>query len=1031
MGGDSDNQGFSLSPQQQHIWLLQQLDGPTAYRSACSVQIDGPLDASRLRQCLVEMAQRYEILRTRVRESLASFQPVQIIDDEAAIDFAELELSAPSRSVLNLSAPSIILDRHSLRLLVRGIAECYDGSGSPSSSEVPQFADLAEWQNELLQVEEAQTGNEYWQSQIKQNLADLRLPLEQQQGSGGFKPEFIAITLGDLGPKLNDIATQYETTLPLLLLGGWQVFCWRITEKPDDNVIGVLSDGRTHEELSDVLGPFEKYLPVASRLSPGQPFAEFVRQLMKTMEEAVAWQEVFSPELVQAKHNEQPFYLPLCFSFETAPADFTVGPLTFSILREYCCSDRFKLKLSCRSDSSIEFHYDANHFNRNNVELISQQFQQLLQSVVENPRKSIGELRVLPDSQLKHLVYDLNDTAADYGSCENFCQLWSQAASKFAGEIAVLYKDQQLTYQSLEQNSDRLARVLRSLGVRHETVVPVYVERSLEMVTAALAVLKAGAAFAPLDPAWPLERVQFILDDLRSPVLLTQQKLSSRLSGRAERIVELDADLDVRSEDSFATETLDRTNLAYVIHTSGSTGKPKGVMVTHGGLVNYLLWANSYYQPRAGSQSIVHSPFSSDLTITSVFLPLLSGGTLRLIPEEEALDGLVNVLSEENDFSLLKLTPSHLQYLGQQLSDRDAKGRVQSLIVGGEALYAESLTYWKQQRSATRVINEYGPTETVVGSCVYEVSANWPDAGPVPIGRPIGNTESYVLDEFQEPVGLGVTGELYVGGRGVARGYLQRPELTAERFIPDRFSGRAGARLYRTGDLVRYREDGELTFVGRADQQVKVRGYRVELGEIETVLSEHASVGQAVVVLREDKPGEPRLAGYVTAAKSGAEPDGEELRQYLKQRVPEYMVPASIMMLGQLPLSPNGKLDRRQLPTPEPARRVQQYVAPRNELEEELAKIWQEVLSLPRVGVEDNFFDLGGHSLVATQMVSRVRARCKVELSLQSIFQHPTIASLAIHIMQSQLERLKPDEAMRLLEEIDAAKVSENVTVQY
>src|ERR1043165_7932107 len=299
------------------------------------------------------------------------------------------------------------------------------------------------------------------------------------------------------------------------------------------------------------------------------------------------------------------------------------------------------------------------------------------------------------------------------------------------------------------------------------------------------------------------------------------------------------------------------------------------------------------------------------------------------------------------------------------------------------------------------------------------------------MGRPIGNTESYVLDEFQEPVALGVIGELYVGGRGVARGYLHRSDLTAERFIPDRFSGRTGARLYRTGDLARYREDGELTFAGRADQQVKVRGYRVELGEIETVLSEHANVGQAAVTLREDKPGEPRLAAYVTAAKSGAEPDSEELRNYLKQRVPEYMVPASIMVLGQLPLSPNGKLDRRQLPAPEPARRVQQYVAPRTELEEELVKIWQEVLSLNRVGVEDNFFDLGGHSLVATQMVSRVRARCKVELSLQSIFQHPTIASLAIHVMQSQLERLKPDEAMRLLEEIETAKVSENVTVQY
>ncbi len=434
-------------------------------------------------------------------------------------------------------------------------------------------------------------------------------------------------------------------------------------------------------------------------------------------------------------------------------------------------------------------------------------------------------------------------------------------------------------------------------------------------------------------------------------------------------------------------------HLAYVIYTSGSTGRPKGVMVTQRGLVNYLSWCVAAYDVAAGQGALVHSSIAFDLTITGMFAPLLVGRPVRLLPDELGPEALHAALAEQHDLSLVKLTPAHLDLLREWIAPERAAGRARAFIIGGEQLLAESLRFWQAHAPATILVNEYGPTETVVGCCVY-VAPPEARAGAVPIGRPIANTRLYVLDRHMQPAPIGVPGELYIGGAGVARGYLGQPGLTAERFVPDAFGAEPGARLYRTGDLARYAADGNLEFLGRRDQQVKLRGFRIETGEIEAALLLHPAVRAAAVLLR-DTPAGAQLVAYLAPAEAPA----DELRAFLKQRLPEYMLPGAYVPLGALPLTPNGKLDREALPAPEPAARHDgAYVAPRNPAEERLAAVWAEVLGLERVSVHDNFFALGGHSLLAAQMIGRARRALGANLTLRALFEAPTIAGLAATI---------------------------------
>jgi amino acid adenylation domain-containing protein len=570
--------------------------------------------------------------------------------------------------------------------------------------------------------------------------------------------------------------------------------------------------------------------------------------------------------------------------------------------------------------------------------------------------------------------------------------------------VAVVFKEQRLTYRELNQRANQVAHHLRARGIAPESLVGVSLERSPELVIGLLGVWKAGGAYVPLDPAYPPERLAFMVDDSGIRLLLTEERCRHLFPSAADMTICLDSDWETvaREANENPSAGASPSNLAYVMYTSGSTGRPKGAMILHRGLVNYLCWAIEAYGVEAGGSVPVHTSVSFDLTVTSLYPALLAGGQAELLPEDVGARNLLAALRRAGNRNLVKITPAHLDLLGQEISPHDAAGLTKAFVIGGENLVAESLQLWRDSSPGTRLINEYGPTETVVGCCVYEVQAGDPRSGSVPIGRPIANTQLYVLDPDLEPVPPGVMGELYIGGAGVARGYLNRPDLTRERFLVDPFSQRDGAQIYRTGDLARYRADGILEYLGRVDDQVKIRGYRIELGEIEATLAGHAGVKFCAVLAREDSPGNKQLVGYVVPRQGGS-PTQEDLKGYLKTRLPDYMTPAQFVLLDSLPLTQNGKVDRKALPAPSDAMALAGRIgdSPRNQTEKSIATVFSELLGVRDVGVHDDFFDLGGHSLLALQAMSRIRDAFHVDLPAQTLFESPTVAEVAAIVAEA------------------------------
>jgi amino acid adenylation domain-containing protein/non-ribosomal peptide synthase protein (TIGR01720 family) len=1030
--------GYRLSPQQRRLWSLHPAGDIGPYRALCAVLIEGELDRERVKEALEDVVSRHEILRTTFHHLPGLGVPVQAVND-GGIDWkperdlrglstdeqfsmldscfeeakrsgfeyadgrllkASLIALAPLRSVLILGLPSVCSDGAGIRNLVREIGRSYLAAmeNGREAAEPMQYADTAEYLAQLLESEETEPGREYWQKYYFLNPGELKLP-DQNRGDqeGAFEPAVFVLPIESSRlVRIKDAVQRHGATLEAFLLCCWQSLLWRLTGQREF-LIGAYFDGRRLEGLEGLPGLFGRCLPFHAQCSTQSTFKDILNQTDRLLKQFGEWQDYFSHEQFFGGAGGLSFF-PVCFEFENFAPEHPAGGAGFSIFKHYVCLDRFNIKLSCvnRADHlSLELHYDPRLFSRSYAEYLASQLDTLLADAAARPAMTIDQLELLGDDVKRRLVTSFNETSVQYVKDKPVHEKVTEQAEKRLDEIAVIDGDQTLTYRELNARANRLAHYLQSLGVGPDVLVGLCLEPSRDMVVAILGILKAGGAYVPLDHSHPRERQDVILEDLKARVLITRRQFAAQISSRVEHLLILEEESARIGQysDRNPASRVEPDNLAYIIYTSGSTGRPKGVMIPHRGLTNYLNWCCEAYSVAEGQGAPMHSSIAFDLTVTSLFPPLLSGKPITLVDYDRAWEGLSELFRTRKDFALIKITPSHLRMLNLLMTPEEVKGIARSLVIGGEALHAEDLALWRKQAPQTRIINEYGPTETVVGCCVYEIDADATISGAAPIGRPIANTQIYILDERMEPVPPMITGEIYIGGAGVARGYWKRPGLTAERFLPDPF-GDAGARLYRTGDLGRYRADGQIEFLGRADHQVKFKGYRIELGEIEAVICEHEAVQNAVVEVQE-QAAEKRLVAYV-AEKAGAQLTAQVLQAHLKKKLPDYMVPQSYQVMERLPLTTNGKIDRQALQELGAQGQVIRnvYVAPRTPTEALLAKLWANALGLDRVGIYDNFFELGGDSILSIQIASRA-SKEGLRFPPRQIFRYSTIAKLA------------------------------------
>ena len=1056
-----------LSFSQERVWFIERLyPSNRAYHFQSLLYFTGSLDVDALERSLGEIVRRHEIFRTTFPE--IDGEPIQDIHPPWSVSLPVLNLQEmPDHereavlqkriteetqklfdlntlplvrwTLVQLKADEFVLihvehhlvhDGWSFNVFRRELLEIYKAfsAGEPSPLPEPplQFADFALWQRRWMEGEPAKRQLAYWQRQLRGSHSALALATDHARppvpSFRGAAPRYVIP--GALGDSLRALSRERGATLFMTMFAVFVALLHRYTQQ-QEILVGTAVGNRRWQESEGLIGMLVNNAVLRTNLAGNPAFIDLLDQVKRVALEAYANEDIPFDQVVRALNltrddSRNPLFQ-IMFSFHDAPLiEPTLPGVDFQCV-EVISNQSAKFDLNVvvipRHDQNpadaagegsmtMIWEHSSDLFEPATIERMAGHYLRLLEEIVADPSRRISDLPILTEAE-KHQLLEWNETAEDYPRNQCVHQLFEDQVERTPEAVAVVFEDRQLTYRELNSRANRLAHYLKKLGVGPEVLVGICMERSLGMIVGLLGVLKAGGAYVPLDPRHPRARLGFMLEDAGVGVLLTQQEVVAKLPEHPARVICLDGDwreIAQESEEN-ADSGITGQNLAYVIYTSGSTGVPKGVMILHRGLVNYLSWAISAYGVAAGEGAPVHSSIGFDLTITSLFTPLLAGRWVEFLAQDGDAEALSSRLRKESDYSLIKITPGHLELVAQQLPADQLAHRSRALVIGGEALTFEQLGLWSAHVPEIRLINEYGPTETVVGCSAYEVAPGNLRSGPVPIGRPIANTQIYILDPHLNPVPIGVAGELHIGGIGLARGYLNRRELTAEKFVANPFSDQPGARLYKTGDLARYLPDGNIEFLGRTDNQVKIRGFRIELGEIECVLAQHPAIRQAVLLAREDAPGDIRLVAYLVAA-AGSTPSATDLRSFLQNKLPDYMVPSVIVFLDSLPLTPNGKLDRKALPPPDHSRSAPDdaFVAPRNPVETVLANIWAEVLKLEKVGVHDNFFNLGGHSLLATQVLSRMRNAFFIEVPLRQIFEAPTVAEMATTITEALAE---------------------------
>lgn len=1069
--------GYELSSQQKRLWILMQ--ERSIHHAGCAVVLEGALKINALRDAIRQVIDRHEILRTTFHRQRGISFPLQIISDSSfsnsgaqdtlsflqSIDLSNLNVPQQTARVAELfqgtsarpfndeddppvrfvliklsynkhmlfiCVSPLCADAHSLQNIVRDLSRSYaSGLGRQEAVNEPiQYADYAEWSRQLMEDEDAERGKEFWLGQRALSPPALKLPFERrshpprQFTTGVLKSEVAPA----LSRRLEAWSDGHGIAVSVFAQACWQALLWRLLRLPVI-VIGYMCDGRTLQELEDAVGLLARCVPVRCEVRDELRFTDLLAQVNERTRESQKWQEYWlwnEDARPDASHHSvvSPDCYPAIFEFEQREEGYAGGDVRFTIQERQVCAEPSKLKLNCISidrghERALvnEFHYDTGVYAKEAVECLSAQYEQLLESALRQPEATIGRLRISCEAERERLRLAPRRAQRDYGGSKLIHQLFREQAERTPERTAVVYEDERISYRELEAKASQLAHYLRERGVGAEVVVPLCIEPSIELIVGVLGILQAGGAYAPLDSEQPAARLASMLEQLDSPVLLTEERLREKFKDAKAHKIVIDTDWDEIARRSSAEPhaTVHEENLAYVIFTSGSTGQPKGVGVEHRQLSNYVHAINERVEFPEGASYATVTTIAADLGNTMIFPALLSGGTLHLIAADRAKDAaaLAEYLTRHG-IDCLKIVPSHLKALQGHGRIAELLPRAR-LILGGESSCEEWVERFQGMRPECEVYNHYGPTETTVGVTVKKferrttqstsTAAATTEETPATLGRALGNVEVYVLDKECELVSTGEAGELYIGGAAVSRGYFSEPKLTAEKFVPNPF-GAAGGRLYRTGDIVRYLPDGEIEFIGRADEQVKFHGHRIELNEIRHALNQHPRVRDSVIKLMRDGAGREALLAYYVATE---ELEAGALREFLGRSLVRQVIPSYFLRLARMPLNANGKVDSHALPTLEEARRrngKQTLNTPRTPLEEMLAEIWSDALGVEGVSVNDNFFDLGGHSLLLVQVHGRLMETLKIDITVVELFKHTTIASLARRLSEQTEEHL-------------------------
>ncbi|MEG4504363.1 amino acid adenylation domain-containing protein [Microcoleus sp. F6_B4] len=1040
---------FPASFAQQRLWFLNQLAPRNPfYNVSTALRLTGSLNLSSLEQTFNEIVQRHETLRTTF--TLLEGELVQIIAPVLTVSIPTIDLQnlSPNQQqtaalqlatdaarcpfdlaagplfkvtllqlseteyILLLNLHHIVADGWSIGVLIRELGMLYTAFVKNGISHLPalpvQYADFAEWQHQWLQGEVLETQLAYWRQQLN-GITALNLPTDRQRPAvPSYRGAKQSIALSPaLSEALKSLSQQESATLFITLLAAFQTLLYRYTGQVDV-AVGTPIANRNQSEIEALIGFFVNSLVLRADLSGNPTFRELLHRVKNVAMAAYAHQDLPFEKLVEELHPDRELSRNPLFQHSFSLQNTPVAALELpGIAGEAIDFDAgtAKLDLECHlweDAGSIQgqFVYSTDLFDRPTIARIAGHFQTLLEAIVANPKQRLSDLALLTAPEYQQLLIDWNDTQRDYPQNQCFHQLFEEQVARDPHAVAAVFENQQLTYRQLNSRANQLARYLQQLGAAPEVLVGLCVERSLDAIVGLLGIIKAGAAYLPLDPTYPQERLNFMLEDAQVSILVTQQHLAQNLTQPENfgvfSVVCLDSDREIiaRQSPENPTTNILQENLAYVIYTSGSTGKPKGVLIEHRGLYNLALAQIEAFNLNSNHRVLQFASLSFDASIFEIVMALGTGATLYCAKKESLLPGqtLIQFL-QDNAITHATLPPSLLAVLPN--AELPA---LQTIICAGESCSPDIVKRWASGR---RFFNAYGPTEATVWSSFAEIGDSLRDSfasrKQPPIGRPIANTQLYILDKNLQPVPVGIPGELYIGGSGLARGYLNRPELTAQRFIANPFSQKAGERIYKTGDLARYFADGNVEFLGRTDEQVKIRGYRIELGEIEALLVQHPAVKETAAVVGDDLSGNKRLVAYVVPNYNQTLNPGE-IRNFLKQQLPNYMIPSAFVAIDFLPLTPNGKIDRLRLPAPGNLTSNsidKSCIAPRTPTESTLAQIWSQILNAEPVGIRDNFFDLGGDSLLAIRLINEINQQFERELPLSALFLNPTIEGLA------------------------------------